>query len=468
MKHVPLSSEERQHCIDLMQRLAEDYRHSPLDERLNSLIVKLYREGKRRLGEQAAHQRKKLRNEDRALLASTQLVQMQSDHPLALPGADSSSGQAPPRLNTPEDCYVCKQPYHDVHFFYHFLCPTCAAYSYSMRSISSDLRGRTALVTGGRVKIGHQIVLRLLRDGAKVWVVTRFPNTAALRLAAEPDFVDWQDRIKVYGLDLRNVPAVEAFADYLYEVESGLDILIHNAAQTIQRPDGFYRELIAQEQRPVDQMALPVQKMVAERAGLQLLQLAGQTLSTPLPMPGPEGILPVDRDHDREERVDQRDINSWLLPMEDVSSRELLEVQLVNAVAPFILNARLKSLMMRSSHQRRFIVNVSAMEGQFSRHKTIYHPHTNMAKASLNMMTHTSAAGYAKDGIYMNSVDTGWVTDENPTPKRHRKQEELGFFAPLDITDGMARVYHPIAHGVTLPQEPIWGQFLKDFQPCKW
>jgi NAD(P)-dependent dehydrogenase (short-subunit alcohol dehydrogenase family) len=108
------------------------------------------------------------------------------------------------------------------------------------------------------------------------------------------------------------------------------------------------------------------------------------------------------------------------------------------------------------------------MEGQFARHKTIFHPHTNMAKAALNMMTHTSAPGYARDGIYMNAVDTGWVTDENPTAKRLRKQEELGFFAPLDIIDGMARVYHPIAAGVENEETPFFGKFLKDYAPCKW
>ena len=179
-------------------------------------------------------------------------------------------------------------------------------------------------------------------------------------------------------------------------------------------------------------------------------------------------ILPLDKLHDHEERVDSRDTNSWLLALEDVSAREMLEVQLVNSVAPFLLNARLKPLMVRSPFERRFIVNVSAMEGQFSRHKTIFHPHTNMAKAALNMMTYTSAAGYAEEGIYMNSVDTGWVTDENPTVKRQRKQNELGFFAPLDIIDGMARIYHPIALGVEDEATPFFGQFLKDYSPCKW
>ena len=108
------------------------------------------------------------------------------------------------------------------------------------------------------------------------------------------------------------------------------------------------------------------------------------------------------------------------------------------------------------------------MEGQFARRKTIYHPHTNMAKAALNMMTRTSGDDYARDRIYMTSVDTGWVTDENPGPRRQRKQEETGFYAPLDIIDGMARIYHPVAAGITDAQEPYYGVFLKDYAVTPW
>ena len=233
--------------------------------------------------------------------------------------------------------------------------------------------------------------------------------------------------------------------------------MIHNAAQTIQRPPGFYRVLQVQEER---MLSLPAQRLVAQPTQpLRESNLLPAALTD---------VLPLTEMHDREERVDRREVNSWLLPIEAVGPREMLEVQLVNAIAPFLLNGRLKPLMLRSPHQRRFIVNVSAMEGQFSRHKTVNHPHTNMAKASLNMMTHTCAAGYAADGIYMNSVDTGWITDENPTSMRLRKQEELGFFAPLDVIDGMARIYHPVAHGVDPAATPIFGQFLKDYVACKW
>lgn len=461
-----LSPDELELCIEMLQRLSETYRTMEPNDRLRSLVCKLYREGGRADRQQKRDVREQRRLEDRALLASTTLARHQRDReePPALP---SPTGR---HLHEPESCYVCKTPYTEVHFFYHFLCPQCATFNYAMRGLRADLKGRVALVTGGRIKIGHQLVLRLLRDGAEVLVVTRFPHAAARRFESEEDASEWLDRLRVYGLDLRDIPAVEAFAEKLLREEPSLDILVHNAAQTIQRPAGFYQNLLLQEQRPEGTLSARARSRVLQSSpatvGLEataLLKgnLSGEACHEP-------NTLPLDSLHDREERVDSRDTNSWLLPLEDVSAREMLEVQLVNSVAPALLNARLKPLLLRSPFQRRFIVNVSAMEGQFSRHKTIYHPHTNMAKAALNMMTHTSAAGYVRDGIFMNAVDTGWVTDENPTAKRLRKQEELGFYAPLDIIDGMARVYHPIATGVNSQEAPMFGQFLKDYAPCKW
>jgi NAD(P)-dependent dehydrogenase (short-subunit alcohol dehydrogenase family) len=142
-------------------------------------------------------------------------------------------------------------------------------------------------------------------------------------------------------------------------------------------------------------------------------------------------------------------------------------VQLVNAIAPYILNARLKPLMMKSGARDLHIVNVSAMEGQFYRTtKTDKHPHTNMAKAALNMMTRTSAPDYVRDGIHMNAVDTGWVTDEDPAVHAARKAEE-GFAPPLDIIDGAARIVDPIFSGVNTGTH-VWGQFLKDYKPAPW
>ncbi len=456
---MDISPEEFETCLQVLQRIVDARGTIRRTDRFNSLVSKVYREGKR---QDQQDERRRQETEDRARQAATAMVQIQRDAPpvAALPPPGSLAVKT---LNKPECCYVCKEDYTEVHFFYHLLCPRCAAFNYRMRDLHADLSGRTALVTGGRVKIGVQTVLRLLRDGARVLVTTRVPHAAARRFYEEADSGEWRDRLHLYGLDLRNIPAVEAFARHLLDTEPSLDILIHNAAQTIRRPPGFYQELVAQEQSPEQTLPLEARRLV--------LQNAPSTLAisdSSLLLPGVTDVLPADALEDNEERADSRAVNSWLLRLDEVSAPEMLEVQLVNSVAPFLLNSRLKPLLMRSPFARRFIVNVSAVEGQFGRHKTVYHPHTNMAKAALNMMTRTSGEDYAKDGIYMNSVDTGWVTDENPGPRRARNQEELGFFAPLDIIDGMARIYHPIAEGVNEPGKPLFGLFLKDYAPCRW
>jgi NAD(P)-dependent dehydrogenase (short-subunit alcohol dehydrogenase family) len=124
--------------------------------------------------------------------------------------------------------------------------------------------------------------------------------------------------------------------------------------------------------------------------------------------------------------------------------------------------------MLRDRTGEKHVVNVSAMEGKFHRFtKTDRHPHTNMAKAALNMMTLTSAPDYAKDGIFMNAVDTGWVTDEDPAQLVQAKQKEHDFQPPLDIVDGAARVCDPFFSGI-LTGNHLWGKFLKDYMPTDW
>jgi NAD(P)-dependent dehydrogenase (short-subunit alcohol dehydrogenase family) len=450
-------------CLSLLQRIADYPASVRRNDRFKGLISKVYKESKR--DDQRAERWRK-QQEDRVAMATTSMVQIQRDAlPLAaLPAPDHGVVRT---LHNAESCYICKAQYTEVHFFYHLLCPKCAEFNYRMRDLHADLNGRTALITGGRVKIGFQTVLRLLRDGAKVIVTTRFPRAAARRFQAEADSADWVHRLEVYGLDLRNIPAVEAFAHHLLDTEPFIDILIHNAAQTIRRPNGFYNELVLQEQVGSPTLAIGAPISVRQEAPATLI-VSDSTALLSGALPSVVDVLPADALEDNEERADSRNVNSWLLRLDDVTAPEMLEVQLVNSVAPFLLNSRLKPLMMRAPFARKFIINVSAMEGQFRRHKTVFHPHTNMAKAALNMMTRTSGDDYAKDGIYMNSVDTGWVTDENPTPKRNKIQENHGFFPPLDIIDGMARIYHPVATGITDEAEPVYGQFLKDYTTCPW
>ena len=420
------------------------------------------------------------------------------------PKANITDQEFGPELEHPRNCYICKRDFRRLHHFYDSLCPDCAQLNWTKRQQTADANGRYALVTGGRVKIGYQAALKLLRAGCHVVVTTRFPRDASQRFQTEKDAQEWQDRLMIYGLDLRHTPSVESLCVHLNQRLPRLDFILNNACQTVRRPPKYYEHLMMAERQAMSSLPSAARAMLEGyetlRSEVMEHKQLGQSTSQPefgrgkdLPAEVAESLLGIHHaaelsqvrmvpddhaensalfpkgalDHDLQQ-VDLRDVNSWRLKLAEVPTVELLEVHLVNAVAPFILNARLKPLMMAVPTKDKHIVNVSAMEGIFYRaFKTDKHPHTNMAKASLNMLTRTSAQDYARDGIFMNSVDTGWITDEDPLVHVERKQREYDFHPPLDIIDAAARICDPFFHGL-LTGEHVWGKFLKDYQVANW
>lgn len=474
-------------------RLVGKLRALPVDDptrlRAEQVASSFSRDGRKRRRD---GRRQEAAQADRLVVAETVLGgrTRREDAPLALPEAAGPAGH----YSSPRRCYVCKDHFREVDAFYHLLCPACARDNARHRGARAELTGRRALVTGGRVKIGFQLAMMLLRDGAEVMVTSRFPHDTVRRFrAAGSD--EWMDRLTVLAIDLRDPRQVVGLCDELVAAAEPLDILVNNAAQTVRRPAESYALLA-----DVERAALPPGpgRAVRTAPGFEPMPVFAAAWTTariedvraraalPRQRAGIlEPVYPGDAHVAMDTAVhasrllaassavdeagllpDRSAVNSWSAKLGRLDAAEVLETHLVNAFAPMLLCDRLLPLLLASPHPRRYIVNVTAVEGRFAvRNKTAGHPHTNMAKAALNMLTRTSADELAAQGVYLCSVDTGWITDENPAPKKARLADG-GFRTPLDIVDGAARVYDPIVRGEA--GDPVWGVFLKDYREAAW
>jgi len=400
------------------------------------------------------------------------------------------------------------------------LCEACTQLNQRMIEVKTNLTGKFAIVTGGRIKIGFHTAVRLLRDGCFVIVTTRFPVNGWKVYSELADFVSWKHRLRILALDLQDLANINKFLEDVKTTIPHLDILINNAAQTLSRPKAFYNYLHMEAQGvltgpkdtslkevcpnlPPDYWpSLAMEPPNGEKAAnmsdevepdLETVGHNGKESYQPpvkqsrqetgvihtnqpgqIALNSTSRFFPVGLLDEEGQQVDLRSRNSWTHGLQEVPLGELLETLTINSVAPFLLISKLMSLLQKSPHARKFIVNVSAMEGQFGRaSKGCKHPHTNMAKAALNMLTRTSGLELQLDNIYMTAVDTGWCTDERPHATHYgeeRHQECVkGFQVPLSHEDGAARVYHPVWQGLEEEHtQPYFAVFLKNFKPHPW
>ncbi|MEV0256863.1 SDR family oxidoreductase [Streptomyces sp. NPDC050732] len=433
---------------DLVGRLRELPVDDPARLRAEQVAASFARDGRLRRRKARGAE---LSAADAAVMAATATGagDRREDAPLAATGTGGV-------FRRPRPCYVCKTSYRQVDSFYHRLCPACAADNRSRRALTTDLRGRRVLLTGGRVKIGFQLALMMLRDGAELLITSRFPHDTVRRFRAAPGSAAWLDRLTVLAVDLRDPRQVLGLCEELRQAGGPLDILVNNAAQTVRRPPESYAALAAGETAELPALARSAPGFRPVQTERTAPGAAGQgALALVLRDADEAGLLP-----------DAAPENSWSARLGGLDPAEVLETQLVNALAPALLCDRLLPLLLASPRPRTYIVNVTAVEGRFAvRNKTAGHPHTNMAKAALNMLTRTSAAELAEQGVHMCAVDTGWITDENPAPKKDRIAG-AGFRTPLDVVDGAARIYDPIVRGEA--GAPVSGVFLKDYREAQW
>lgn len=403
----------------------------------------------------AAKKRRRLARRRRRAAADRILIEQVRDASAAARthGDPAAVAGLSDRLHRPRQCYACGQPYRDLQATYPMHCRSCAAVALRKRDQRTSLEGRRALVTGGRIKIGYALALKLLRDGAEVHVTTRFARDASRRFDAEDDVGAWRGRLNIHGVDFRSLPAVlERVA--AWGAGPPFDILVNNAAQTVWRPPEYYREL-----------------WDGERDGHRPAWIRCEPPPTQAPLLLPDGgderaLFPEGQRDAVGNPLDLRRVNSWVQSLEEIEPLEMVEAQIVNVMVPFVLCSQLFDNLRRSPFERRFIVNVAAAEGQFGRSsRTGRHPHTNMAKAALNMLTASSAEDYARHGIYMVSADPGWASHEGPQDLVERARA-AGAVPPLDMVDAAARLYDPIVRGIE--GEPLFGCLLKNWVEQPW
>ena len=400
------------------------------------------------------------------------------------------------------NCYICKKKlnYDNIHKFYGNLCIKCGNYNYSFREMKLDFSGRIAIVTGGRVKIGYYIATKLLSYGCKVLITSRFPKDTLLKYKQNQDYEKWKNNLIIYPIDFRIFESTVKFIKFIKDNFPYIDIIINNAAQTIRRTAAYYKYLLPietkeleseDEKKIVKTDFINLQKQINEEHNINKDEISNSLISlSKNNNPEYQEILPLSVISSQIKIMEEKEQpklmlmgndgqpydfskgkGSWSFEFDEIPLQEFTEVQIINAWTPYYLCSKLKSVMIKSPFNDKYIVNVTSPEGIFCNKKST-HVHSNMAKAALNMFTLTCAKYLKKDGIYMTCVDTGWITHmkemNNLIDKETNEHYENIFVnIPLDELDGAMRVLHPIIEGIK-NKNYLSGILLRNYSKSNW
>lgn len=445
------NNEEWETCLKVLNIIKDDPFNNPDNQKFKTLITSIYKKAKKKIQKEVLENKRTI---DHELLKRTTIVSNALEKTSYFSHVESY-GKIIHDLQIAQKCYSCEESYTKLHFFYHKLCPACADFNYSYRVKKHDFSKFNVIITGGRVKIGYATVLKFLRSGANVILTTRFPALALEQLKLENDYQIWNERLTIYGLDLRNLIAVNEFIEFCHNTLESIDILINNAAQTIKYPPEYYNSLISRE----NNLLLNSTNPNLQENKTPILFNQDYLLPTKY-----KDNVPTNRFG---QPIDNREKNSWNSTLSEIKLEELLEVNLINHISPYQLISSLKKLMLKSKNKERFIINVTSTEGQFSYYnKTIFHPHTNMTKAALNMLTKTSSHEFIENSIYMTAVDVGWISTGVNETKREKQFDKLNI-PPLDPLDGAMRIVHPIDE-VLNGNKSLYGVLIKDYKIVNW